>query len=133
MKLKADEIIDITKEELRNLLKALHFTHEDAGNLCGLTPFAISRWRTNGNIPKTHLIRLGQELAKRLEGIPANELKPIQVEAKKLIESRLSIPIPVLDAIGTTKPSSLLPLHEKMLSTATTQELLQELLRRSLS
>jgi len=130
MKLKVDEVFEITKEDLKALLKALGYTHEDAGKLCGLGSFAANRWRASGKIPKTHVIRLGYELSRRLVGIEDHALSASQKSAKAYVESKLG-PLAVLGAMGSANPDPrsaiTLSIQPITVSSATDAELVDEL------
>lgn len=100
MRLKEDDMVKISEEQLHDLFAALKATRIDVAGIVGLSPHAPSRWRKSGQISKMHLKRLGWELLNRLRS-RNTPLTPVEQRAKAFIEL-----VDVLDASGSAVPLS---------------------------
>ncbi len=99
MKVKKEDMIEMTGAEFDLLNSALRMSREAIGAACGdLTRFAPGRWRQSGAIPKKHLLTLARILAHRSLG--PIEFTANQKLAVNVVEQKLGLPLALLNAEG---------------------------------
>ncbi len=108
MRLKSEDMIQITADELDALKSALRMSREAIGEACGISKFAPGRWRQSEAMPKKHLLTLARILAHRSQG--PLELAANQKLAIKLVEEKLRTPIALLAAEGSATINAASPI-----------------------